>query len=703
MSKHVLPLFLAALSLTATAQVSLVNPVPHDVSGGRVVMEKPAKFKISSRLQKGKKDAALVPQKAEGYYLKVTEKGAQVIGYDAAGVRYGLETLRQLTSKGQIETCEIRDYPDVPFRGVVEGFYGTPWSHQARLRQLKFYGENKLNVYIYGPKDDPYHSTPLWRQPYPAKEAAQLKELVDTAKAYGVNFYWAAHPGQDIRWNAADRDSLLQKFEAMYQLGIRSYAIFFDDIWGEGTKAEKQAELLNFLDDEFINKKPDVAPLIVCPTEYNRAWVNEKKGYLRTMGAKVNKDIAIMWTGNTVVHCIDRESMEWVNERLQRQAYIWWNFPVTDYCRDHLMMGPVYGNGKDIAPLMSGFVSNPMEHAEASKIALYGIADYTWNMEAYDSERDWEKAITDLLPSDPDALKTFASFNEDGGANGHNFRREESKDWASGYKDIAAGGTLTARANYLSNTGRELGHAADLLLKNRQNPGLINELRPWLIMSQHVATYAEEVTTLAAGVETPQQTTDFETLYNAARAEQKAMYELENSGIRHPLQPGIKVGSRWLMPALNQLFADAVNKYNKEKGTSFEPSAEFSPYTLTATVPQLAQLPVTVQGNNIGVRPALEVILWAADGSMTITADRTITLAGLDFDFGQPDMAKNFRLEVKHDGTWHNVSLLHYKDGETTVHTGNELGGMKCDALRLTNISGKELTVKMNRFNFVKQ
>ncbi len=73
---------------------------------------------------------------------------------------------------------EIKDYPSVRRRGVVEGFYGTPWSHRARLSQLEFYGKNKMNTYIYGPKDDPYHSAPNWRLPYPEKEAAQLQELV---------------------------------------------------------------------------------------------------------------------------------------------------------------------------------------------------------------------------------------------------------------------------------------------------------------------------------------------------------------------------------------------------------------------------------------------------------------------------------------------------------------------------------------------
>ena len=156
--------------------------------------------------------------------------------------------MQQLLNDNQLPITEITDYPEVRFRGVVEGFYGTPWSHQARLRHLKFYGENKMNTYIYGPKDDPYHRSPNWRLPYPEQEAKQIKELVQVAKQNAVNFVWAIHPGQDIKWNQEDRDNLLAKFEKMYELGVRSYAVFFDDISGEGTKADKQAELLNYID-----------------------------------------------------------------------------------------------------------------------------------------------------------------------------------------------------------------------------------------------------------------------------------------------------------------------------------------------------------------------------------------------------------------------------------------------------------------------
>ena len=67
-----------------------------------------------------------------------------------------------------------------------------------------------------------------------------------------------------------------------------------------------------------------------------------------------------MWTGNSVVSNIDKPTLEFITPLLKRKAYIWWNFPVSDYVRDHLLLGAVYGNGLDIKDDMAAFVSNPM-------------------------------------------------------------------------------------------------------------------------------------------------------------------------------------------------------------------------------------------------------------------------------------------------------------------------------------------------------
>ena len=300
-----------------------------------------------------KEFAFQIPDQAEGYFLSIEYDKIVVAGNDARGTYYGVQTLKQLMKEEKLPLVVIKDYPDILARGVVEGFYGTPWTFEDRVSQINFYGDNKLNTYIYGPKDDPYHRSPYWRQPYPEDEASAIKQLVDISNQNHVDFVWAIHPGLDIKWTVEDRDSLMSKFESMYNLGVRAFAVFFDDIWGEGVNAEKQAELLNYVDDNFIKSKQDVLPLILCPTEYNKSWSNIDGGYLPTLGANLNPSIHVMWTGDRVISDIDTQGLQWINEHIQRKAYIWWNFPVSDYVRDHLLMGPAYGLDTTAVNLMS--------------------------------------------------------------------------------------------------------------------------------------------------------------------------------------------------------------------------------------------------------------------------------------------------------------------------------------------------------------
>ena len=110
---------------------------------------------------------------------------------------------------------------------------------------------------------------------------------MEVANESGVDFVWAIHPGQDIRWTDEDRDNLLRKFESMYDLGVRAFAVFFDDISGEGTNPERQAALLNYIDEYFVKKKGDVIPLLMCPTDYAKAWA-QNGSYIGKMGDLLN-------------------------------------------------------------------------------------------------------------------------------------------------------------------------------------------------------------------------------------------------------------------------------------------------------------------------------------------------------------------------------------------------------------------------------
>lgn len=690
-----------------------------------------AEFKVYAGIKGDKgirKFSKNIPDRKEGYFLKIEKNQIVVAGHDERGLYYGLQTLSQLLTLNKLPLCEVKDYPDVPYRGVVEGFYGTPWSHEARLRQIEFYGRNKMNVYLYGPKDDPYHSVPNWRIPYPEKEAKQLKELVDKAKDNEVIFYWAIHPGQDIKWNDEDRDLLMKKFENMYQLGVRAFAVFFDDISGEGTKAEKQAELLNYIDENFVKVKGDVAPLVMCPTEYNKSWSNVKGGYLTTLGDKLNDGIEIMWTGDRVIACIDKQSMDFINPLLKRKAYIWWNFPVSDYVRDHLLLGPVYGNGLDIKDDLSAFVSNPMERPEASKIALYSVADYSWNLEDYDSDMSWNRALADLMPSNSKYLKVFASHNSDLGENGHGFRRDESVELkpyieALQNKYISSGEIDKDAYQKVYNECEKIIYSSDMLLSSNESREFIDEVRPWIIQFKLLGEYGKDILNMIKqcgnkdGVGVNGSGTDnsgnfgnsaFYKYYLHAKSIQNQMYEVDATYNQNPYQPGVKTGSKYLLPCFYSLFEKSTEKYNSLNGTDLATVAVYMPYSLNSNVRQLSQLPVRRKGKTGNISPSNEVILWQDGGFVEVVMDYPRSIKNVVFDLGEQNegISGGFEFEISSDSgkTWQTVRIL--PAGRKTQYkvemenAGSLTNAGKVTNMRLRNKSGQEKRVYFKQFYF---
>lgn len=682
-----------------------------------------------------KKYRRQIPPHAEGYYLSVGKKEIVVAGYDERGTYYGVQTLRQLLSAALSESISrsasspksasassvspasasvsevalsdsaslpeitVKDYPAVRYRGVVEGFYGTPWSHEARLRQLRFYGENKMNTYIYGPKNDPYHSCPGWRKPYPEKESAQIRELVKVAAENEVNFVWAIHPGQDIKWNDEDRRLLIAKLESMYNLGVRSFAVFFDDISGEGTDPHRQADLLNYIDRHFVKAKPDVTPLVMCPTEYNRSWSNPKGNYLTTLGEKLDPSIQIMWTGDKVVADIKEESMEWINARIRRPAYIWWNFPVSDYVRDHLLLGPVYGNDTHIASAMSGFVTNPMEHAEASKIAIYGVADYAWNPGQYDAQQAWEAAIREVLPGAAGELQFFAAHNSDLGINGHNYRREESvevKPVADRFlKSYLTDGTWrTEDYQQLLSLTRRMQSASDILLVDTENRPLIEEITPWLLQFKLLGEIGEETLQLTQLIANGSVSESFLSSYRHIRALQQQLYLNDQRYNQNGYQPGMRPASLVIKPLIDQTFVAAVERYNRLTGSSLAATVEYSPHKLVSDVPQIQHLPLQARGKQVLVTPSNEVVRWGAGQKVEIELDKVYPLTGIIVNFFKNEPCPWGRFEISVDGKqWRTVEHVH-QGVRQRVYFKNE----PVRFVRFTNVSDEAHEVFFRQF-----
>ncbi|HQN23202.1 MAG TPA: beta-N-acetylglucosaminidase domain-containing protein, partial [Thermotogota bacterium] len=84
-------------------------------------------------------------------------------------------------------------------RGVVEGFYGSPWSMEERGRILHEMARLGMNLYVYAPKNDLLHRH-QWETPYPPESIQEFKNMVEEGKKLGVSVAMALSPGLTLTY-----------------------------------------------------------------------------------------------------------------------------------------------------------------------------------------------------------------------------------------------------------------------------------------------------------------------------------------------------------------------------------------------------------------------------------------------------------------------------------------------------------------------
>ncbi|MFE6616404.1 beta-N-acetylglucosaminidase domain-containing protein [Amycolatopsis sp. NPDC057786] len=360
-----------------------------------------------------------------GGYVLAADRGVIALsGVDTSGTFYAAQSFRQLFGSGESRAFTLRDWPAAPLRGVIEGFYGAPWSHADRLAQLDFYGRTKQNMYVYSPKDDPFLRA-RWRDQYPPEQLALLSNLVSRAAANHVEFTYALSPGLSVCYSSeADKNALVTKFQSLWDIGVRSFAIPLDDIsytrwncdadaakFGSGGAAAGAAQsfLLNRVQQDFIATHPGVERLQTVPTEYYDLADSPYKTALRT---QLDKAVIVEWTGvGVIAGQITEKQARQAKEVFGHDILIWDNYPVNDYITERLLLGPYIGREPGVAKYLSGITANPMVQAEASKIAEFTSGDFLWNPDRYDPDESWLAAIADLGGPAAPALKVFAENN----------------------------------------------------------------------------------------------------------------------------------------------------------------------------------------------------------------------------------------------------------------------------------------------------
>jgi hyaluronoglucosaminidase len=117
--------------------------------------------------------------------------------------------------------------------GLVEGFFGIPWSWSERTETIAFLRPHGFTFYLYAPKADA-HLRRRWREPHPEEELERLAALAAHCRSLGVRFGvglspFELHLDPDRGW----QDALARKLADLDRIGCDDLAILFDDMRGD--------------------------------------------------------------------------------------------------------------------------------------------------------------------------------------------------------------------------------------------------------------------------------------------------------------------------------------------------------------------------------------------------------------------------------------------------------------------------------------
>lgn len=433
----------------------------------------------------------------EGYVLRVscTEKqgSAVIAGADEAGVVRGRATLAQLRDEpGGIRSLTIRDAPVLARRGVVEGFYGPPWSHAERVEFLRFAARVGFNEYIYAPKDDSYHRE-NWREPYPEAMLAEIAEFAAEAESRHVRFVYAISPALSMRFSDPNEHTALQrKAEQLWGAGVRRFAVLFDDVPGELTHAEDREHFgpdakaagrahgwaAARFDEGFLHAHGVDEPLMICPTDYAGCAASPYRDGLRET---LPDDALVMWTGSDiVVGEVTRRDIDEAAASYGRKLVLWDNFPVNDFDRSRLFLGPLLGRTTDLeGSALVGVSSNPMVEAAPSHLALATVADWAWNPGAYDPADSARRALGAAAGRHAEAVEALVAVSSSWPPSAP--QSEHISELASaaldGDADALAG--LESALTILARAGEPV--------ESPESSPLTEALQPWLLAARDAA------------------------------------------------------------------------------------------------------------------------------------------------------------------------------------------------------------------------
>ena len=465
--------------------------------------------------RKGKYDRHLVYLHNQGGQAEVV-----ILGEHSDATFYGLASLEQILERGtqQLPAVTLFDYADQQSRGLVEGYYGYPYSLSVKKSLMRFMMRLKMNTYMYGAKSDLYHSA-KWEEPYPKTlmktdieygrmSQDMVKDLSKTSQATKVNFIWAIHPGNDFVGQPNVVTRIMKKFSSMYDLGVRQFAIFVDDVdvpTSEAdckTNAEHLTAVQKAIDAKWnkAGSAPEarVRPLHFVPQVYTLSWVGEadRKRFFKALSA-VPSDITIYTTGWGVWTVPNSRDLATMHTELGRPVAWWWNYPCNDNADEQIYTSDMYTNFMEMRAVDNnarlqkelknglGVVSNPMQQGMVSRIALFSVADYAWNNAKFDNMTSWKKAFKYAFPENTALREAYQALSP-------YLRWNDSEDMVRAVEQYK-NGNRAAFEKLLTHLQQNIEVVAQCKTSANEDEQLLyKEIEPWVLKLQTMVTAAQQ-------------------------------------------------------------------------------------------------------------------------------------------------------------------------------------------------------------------
>ena len=337
------------------------------------------------------------------------DKKASIERSTYAGFRYALNVLlKSLLSN--IAFTGQRHSPGFKTRGVIEGFYGTPWSHKQRLRGLAHFSDFGFNRYLLAPKDDPWHRYD-WRSALSEDFLSRVSDLIAQGRKNAITVAVAISPGLTVEYSDAnDVQAIMVRFKQLHSIGVREFGLFLDDIPARLQSENDSAKFNSIMQAHSyycnavwaeLKKLDSDNTLAICPLQYHGKATEE---YITEFGKALDPDLALIWTGREICsEYLDVSDAKVFKANTNHIPLYWDNYPVNDVAMLHeLHVGPIEGREKGLENHSLGYFANPMDRFELSLISLSTIGDYLWDTQGYDPQLSWEYSLTQLADNSGD-------------------------------------------------------------------------------------------------------------------------------------------------------------------------------------------------------------------------------------------------------------------------------------------------------------